>query len=279
MDKIVRVKSTEDYTDEISGFFGNEEIFIENLFSFEWPEHLELYDIIAPPGQIEIKTPGNTAGMTGRSKDVKDGHCEVIDGELSCSCSVGLRLEKGQCVDIDECASTSAQCFANEECYNYRGSFACIQFPRHDSFTQAASQRIAVLLARLTETRASFDYGVYLGDVVQLMTDLEKRDYSDDETCVQPINFDATKDANKITRAKDLNQWFTALYKRIYWMFRYCDKSRTGRKYQKQLKSLARRVQKGQTFTFMTISDADIEQELTSGLFFISFIYLFKFIS
>ena len=217
--------------------------------------------------------------MTGRSKDVKDGHCEVIDGELSCSCSVGLRLEKGRCIDIDECASTSAQCFANEECYNYRGSFACIQFPRHDSFTQAASQRIAVLLARLTETRASFDYGVYLGDVVQLMTDLEKRDYSDDETCVQPINFDATKDANQITRARDLNQWFTALYKRIYWMFRYCDKSRTGRKYQKQLKSLARRVQKGQTFSFMTISDAEIEQELTSGSFFITIIYLFKFIS
>ena len=203
--------------------------------------------------------------MTGRSKDAKDGQCEVIEGALSCSCSVGLRYDNGQCVDIDECASTADQCYANEECYNYRGSFMCIEYPRHDSFTQAASQRIAVLLARLTETRASFDYGTYLADVVQLMTDLEKQDYSDDQTCVQPINFDATKDANRITRASDLNEWFTTLYKRIYWMFRYCDNN-SARKYQKQLKGFARRVQKGQTFSFMTISYSDIEQELTSGL-------------
>ena len=107
------------------------------MFSFEWPDYLELYDIIAPPGDIEIKTSGNTAGMTGRSKDINDGQCEVKDGKLVCSCAVGLSYENGQCVDIDECASTQDQCYLDEECYNYRGSFMCIEYPRHDSFTQA----------------------------------------------------------------------------------------------------------------------------------------------
>ena len=129
---------------------------------------------------------------------------------------------------------------------------------------KAASQRIAVLLARTTETRASFEYGAYLNDIVNLMNTLEKQDYSDNQTCVQPINFDSSKDSSKITRAKDLNEWFTVLYKRVYWMFRYCD-SGSAKKYQKQLKAFARRVQKGDKFSFMTITDEDIENELSSG--------------
>ena len=96
------------------------------------------------------------------------------------------------------------------------------------------------------------------------MTSLEKQDYSDNQTCVQPINFDSSKDSNKITRAKDLNEWFTVLYKRVYWMFRYCDAG-SAKKYQKQLKAFARRVQKGDKYTFMSITNEDIEQELSSG--------------
>ena len=135
LDKIARVKSDEDYTDEVSEFFEDEEIFIENLFSFDWPDYLELYDIIAPPADIEIKTPGNVAGMNGRSA-AKDGACEVKNGQLKCTCSIGLKFENGQCVDIDECSSSQSQCYKDEECYNYRGSFMCIEYPRHDSFTQ-----------------------------------------------------------------------------------------------------------------------------------------------
>ena len=96
------------------------------------------------------------------------------------------------------------------------------------------------------------------------MTNLEKLGYSDDQTCIQPINFDGSKDSNKITRATSLNEWFTILYKRVYWMFRYCDKN-GARKYQKQLKGMARRVQKGENFSFMNITDNEIEENLTSG--------------
>ena len=142
--------------------------------------------------------------------------------------------------------------------------FYTFSWSKISSLIKAASQRIAVLLARLTETRSSFDYGSYLADVVQLMTSLEKLGYSDDQTCIQPINFDASKDSNKITRATSLNEWFTVLYKRVYWMFRYCDKN-SARKYQKQLKGMARRVQKGENFSFMSITDDQIEADLTSG--------------
>ena len=96
------------------------------------------------------------------------------------------------------------------------------------------------------------------------MSTLEKQDYSDNMTCIQPINFDASKDANKITRSKTLDEWFSVLYTRIYWMFRYCD-SGSARKYQKQLKGFARRVQRGQNFTFMHLTDEEMEQALSSG--------------
>ena len=71
LDKIARIKSTDDYSENISEFFGSDDdIFVENLFDFDWPDMdgiLELYDIIAPPSDIEIKTAGNNSGLGGRS--------------------------------------------------------------------------------------------------------------------------------------------------------------------------------------------------------------------
>ena len=71
LDKIARIKSTDDYSENISDFFGSDDdIFVENLFDFDWPDMdgiLELYDIIAPPSDIEIKTAGNNSGLGGRS--------------------------------------------------------------------------------------------------------------------------------------------------------------------------------------------------------------------
>ena len=71
LDKIARIKSTDDYSENISDFFGSDDdVFVENLFDFDWPDMdgiLELYDIIAPPSDIEIKTAGNNSGLGGRS--------------------------------------------------------------------------------------------------------------------------------------------------------------------------------------------------------------------
>ena len=120
LDKIVRIKSDQDFSKQISDFFADDDIFIENLFAFDWPKAvLELYDIVAPPSEIEVKSAGNNANLNGRSSDKKDGECEMVDGTLECSCAVGLNFENGQCVDIDECAQPG-QCMPNEECYNYR---------------------------------------------------------------------------------------------------------------------------------------------------------------
>ena len=47
-------------------------------------------------------------------------------------------------------------------------------------------------------------------------------------------------------------------------MFRYCDFG-SAKKYQKQLKAFARRVQKGENYNFMGITDEDIENELSWG--------------
>ena len=101
LDKIARIKSVEDYSENISDFFGSDDdIFVENLFDFNWPDMdgiLELYDIIAPPSDIEIKTAGNNSGLGGRSSDKKDGKCFFEDGKMECSCATGLDFKNGQC--------------------------------------------------------------------------------------------------------------------------------------------------------------------------------------
>ena len=66
-----------------------------------------------------------------------------------------------------------------------------------------------------------------------------------------------------------MEDWFTVLYKRIYWMFRFCDGAEDKKKYQKRLKKIARRVQKGliQDYTFFDLTDGQLEEQLTTGKF------------
>lgn len=50
-------------------------------------------------------------------------------------------------------------------------------------------------------------------------------------------------------------------------MFRFCDGEGDKKKYQKRLKKIARRVQKGliQDYTFFNMTDEQIEEQLTTG--------------
>ena len=50
-------------------------------------------------------------------------------------------------------------------------------------------------------------------------------------------------------------------------MFRFCDGEGDKKKYQKRLKKIARRVQKGliQDYTFFNMTDEQMEEQLTTG--------------
>ena len=50
-------------------------------------------------------------------------------------------------------------------------------------------------------------------------------------------------------------------------MFRFCDGAEDKKKYQKRLKKIARRVQKGliQDYTFFDLTDGQLEEQLTTG--------------
>ena len=150
----------------------------------------------------------------------------------------------------------------------FRGSFLCIEYPNHSSFTKAAGQRMAILVSRIKETRSGFNYSDFMASVSSLLQDLEAENYNEKNgSCIQPINFDSHDDTKAITRSADLEDWFTVLYKRIYWMFRFCDGSDDQKKYQKRLKKIARRVQKGliQDYTFFNLTDEQMEEQLTTG--------------
>ena len=54
-------------------------------------------------------------------------------------------------------------------------------------------------------------------------------------------------------------------------MFRFCEGSEDSKKYQKRLKKIARRVQKGliQDYGFFNLTDEELEAQLTTGNSFI----------
>ncbi|VDL66708.1 unnamed protein product [Nippostrongylus brasiliensis] len=64
---------------------------------------------------------------TGLHKCDESARCHNYVGGYACFCPMGYRkTEKGQCVDIDECAeSHSSCCSANATCVNKRGSYGC----------------------------------------------------------------------------------------------------------------------------------------------------------
>lgn len=127
---------------------------------------------------------------------------------------------------------------------------------------------MAILVSRIKETRSGFNYSDFMASVSSLLQDLEAENYNEKNgSCIQPINFDSHDDTKAITRSADLEDWFTVLYKRIYWMFRFCDGTDDQKKYQKRMKKIARRVQKGliQDYTFFNLTDEQMEEQLTTG--------------
>jgi hypothetical protein len=126
---------------------------------------------------------------------------------------------------------------------------------------------MAILVSRIKETRSGFNYSDFMASVSSVLIDLENENYNEqNESCIQPINFDSYDDARKITRSADLEDWFTVLYKRVFWMFRFCEGSADSKKYQKRLKKIARRVQRGliQDYTLFNLTDAEMEEQLTT---------------
>ena len=141
----------------------------------------------------------------------------------------------------------------------------CIEYPHHFSFTAAASQRVAVLVARVKDTRSGFVFDEFMRQITSLLNDLENQNYTEENgSCLQPINFDASADIRKISRSKSLDEWFTVLYTRMFWMFRYCDKG-VGKQFMRRLKTAARRVERSHKYSFQNLTDDQLEKHFTTG--------------
>lgn len=52
--------------------------------------------------------------------------CKNTNGSYKCECLLGYqRLDKFNCIEIDECATDQHNCHANADCINTQGSYHC----------------------------------------------------------------------------------------------------------------------------------------------------------